>query len=101
MGLTCHHPPLPTKPGRDDNWIETTDPPGLPRYIDCRARAIYHEGPVKGSEGVSRAIRLAVGVTRDEAEGRRDVTPKTRAMARAAIAIWDRKRAQARATPNK
>lgn len=97
MGLTCHHPPLPTKAGSGDNWL---DKPGmhLPKYIDCRARAIYHEGPVKGPEGVSRAIRIAVGVTEDEAEGRRKVTPKTRAMAAAAVAEWNRMRAKARAT---
>lgn len=96
MGQTCHHPPLPTKPGKHDNWIEEQG--GLPQYIDCRARAIYHEGPVKGPEGVSRAIRIAVGVTEDEAEGRRKVTPKTRAMAQAAIAKWNAMRARARAS---
>jgi hypothetical protein len=101
MGLTCHHPPLPTKPGPDDNWIETTDPPGLPKYIDCRARAIYWSGSATGPAAVSRAIRIAVGVTEDEAAGKRNVTAKTKALAAAAIVIWNRKRAQARATPNK
>lgn len=96
MGLTCHHPPLPSKPGGHDNWVEEQG--GLPKYIDCRARAIYHEGPVKGPEGVSRAIRIAVGVTEDEAEGRRKVSAKTRAMAAAAIAQWNKMRAKARAS---
>jgi hypothetical protein len=99
MGLTCHHPPLPTKPGKNDNWIEEQG--GLPKYIDCRARAIYWSGSATGPDAVSRAIRIAVGVTEDEAAGKRNVTPKTRAMAEVAIAEWNRKRAAARATPNK
>jgi hypothetical protein len=98
VGLTCHHPPLPSKPGPDDNWIEQQG--GLPKYIDCRARAIYWSGSATGPAAVSRAIRIAVGVTEDEAAGKRKVTPKTRAMAQAAVAEWNRKRAAARA-PNK
>jgi hypothetical protein len=85
--------------GKHDNWIEEQG--GLPKYIDCRARAIYWSGSATGPEAVSRAIRIAVGVTEDEAAGKRNVTPKTRAMAQAAVAEWNRKRAAARATPNK
>jgi hypothetical protein len=98
MGLTCHHPPLPSKPGKQ-NWIDEQG--GLPKYIDCRARAIFWEGNARGPDAVSRAIKISVGVTEDEAEGRRKVTPKVRAMAQAAVAEWNRKRAAARATPNK
>jgi hypothetical protein len=73
----------------------------LPKYIECRARAIYWSGSATGPAAVSRAIRIAVGVTEDEAAGKRNVTAKTKALAAAAIVIWNRKRAQARATPNK
>jgi hypothetical protein len=58
-------------------------------------------GQRHGPDAVSRAISIAVGVTEDEAAGKRNVTPKTRAMAQAAVAEWNRKRAAARATPNK
>lgn len=95
MGLTCHHPPLPEKPGNDDNWIDEQG--GLPKYIDCRARAIFWEGKARGPKAISKAIKISVGVTRDEAEGRRKVTPRTRALAAAAIQKWDRMRARAKA----
>jgi hypothetical protein len=96
VGLTCHHPPLPTKPGNQHTWVEETG--GLPKYIECRARAIFWSGSGRGSADVSKAIEISVGVTRDEAEGRRKVTPKTRAMAEAAINKWDRMRARAKAS---
>lgn len=92
MGLTCHHPPMPRKPGGRKNWVEETSG-HLPKYIECRARAIYWESGVKD---VSRAIKIAVGVTEDEAEGRRKVSAKTRALAQAAVAEWNKMRAQAR-----
>lgn len=95
MGLTCHHPPLPHKPGNQHTWVEEQG--GLPKYIDCRARAIYWAGKARGPDAVSRAIRISVGVAEDEASGKRKVSAKTRAMAAAAIAEWNRKRAAAKA----
>jgi hypothetical protein len=89
--VACKHPPLPTKPGKQ-NWVDQQG--GLPEMIDCVARAIYWESGVKD---VSRAIRIAVGKVEDWAAGKDNVTPKTRAKAQAAVASWNAKRARAKA----
>lgn len=95
--MVCKHPPLPTKPGGPDNWIEATKPKGLPPMIDCVARAIYWDGKAKGPDGVSRAVRIATGKVEDWAQGRGGVKPDTIAKARAAVEILHAKQAQAKA----
>lgn len=79
---SCNHPPLPNKPGAT-NWVEKRG--GLPKEIDCVARALHHGR----GKSVSKAIEMAVGVVRNWAEGKGKVKPDTRARAAAAIARWE------------
>lgn len=95
--MVCKHPPLPTKPGGPDNWIEATKPAGLPPMVDCVARAIYWSGKARGPAGVSRAVRIAMGKVEDWAQGRGGVKPDTIAKARASVTILRAKQAQAKA----
>lgn len=89
---TCRHPPIPKSPG--SNWVEKAG--GLPREIECVARALYW-GPTAHLDK-SKAYRMAVGVVRNWAEGKGNVTAPTRARAAAAIARWEAMRAKAKAT---
>lgn len=81
---TCRHPKLPNKPGT--NWVEERG--GLPREIDCVARALFW-GKSRASGDVSKAVEMAVGIVRNWAEGKGDVTGPTRIRAAAAIARWE------------
>lgn len=76
----CKHPPLPNKPG--SNWVEKTG--GLPHFIDCVARAIFHTGRSGGD--VSKAVQIAIGQSENWAEGKGNVSASTRAQAAAAVA---------------
>lgn len=86
---TCRHPPLPNHPDKT-NWIEKHG--GLPREVDCVARAL-HWGSGKP---VGKAIQMAWGVARNWAEGKGNVKPETRARAAAAVAKLDAMRAAAK-----
>lgn len=76
---------IPNKPGVS-NWVEKAG--GLPRYI----RKIAEDLHAKGHD-VGKAIQLAVGIVRNWAEGKGNVSAKTRAKAAAALAEWERKKA--------
>lgn len=89
--MACKHPPLPTKPGKQ-NWVDKAG--GLPSMIDCVARALHWDG----GKPVSKAIEMAVGIVKDWAEGRRGAKPATVAKAQAAVASWESKRARSHAT---
>jgi hypothetical protein len=86
---TCRHPPLPNHPDKT-NWIEKYG--GLPREVDCVARAL-HWGSGKS---VGEAIRMAWGVARNWAAGKGNVKPDTRARAAAAVAKLDAMQAAAK-----
>lgn len=73
------------------NWVERAG--GLPRYIRMVAHAMMRKGHPK-----SMAIGMAVGIVRNWAEGKGDVSPKVRAAAAKAIAEWEAKRAKAHVT---
>lgn len=68
------------------NWVENAG--GLPKYIRMVAHAMIKKGHDK-----SKAIGMAVGIVRNWAEGKGDVTPKVRAAAQKAIAEWEAKKA--------
>lgn len=87
----CKHPPLPHKGG--GNWVTQTGG-HLPMEIECVARALYWNRG--GTRSVSRAVEMAVGIVRNWAEGKGNVTPTTRVRAAAAIARWEAMRASAR-----
>lgn len=77
------------------NWVEEEG--GLPEYI-CEVARSIHE---KRGKSIQNAIQIAIGTIRRWAKGVGDVNADTRAKAAAAIAEWDKKRASARAKPNK
>lgn len=74
--------------GLGDNWVTRVD--GLPLYARAIAQALIRRG-----HSESEAIRLAIGTIRNWAEGKEHVTAATRARAVAALAEWERKKAQA------
>ncbi len=81
-------------PGDRENWVDQVG--GLPKFIRAIAHALIRDG-----RSEEAAIRIAVAQVRRWASGEGDVTAKTRSKAQAALAEWERKKAQARATPNK
>lgn len=74
--------------GSGDNWLKKVN--GLPLYI----RAIAHSLR-RGGMDESRAISTAIATVKRWAAGGGGVTPETRARAAAAVAEWERKKAQA------
>jgi len=84
---TCRHPPLPHH-GKM-NWVKEQG--GLPREIDCVARALFHG---RGMDE-SKAVQEAVGKVEDWAKGQDNVSAATRARCQAAIARWEAMRAAA------
>ncbi len=88
----CKHPPLPHTGG--GNWVTKTGR-HLPAEIECVARALYWNRG--GTRSVSRAVAMAVGIVRNWAEGKGNVSAATRARCQAAIARWEAQRAAAKA----
>lgn len=76
---------IPNKPGVS-NWVE--DAGGLPAYIEKIAKSLVK------THGVSGAIGMAVGICKRWARGGDNVTEKTRVQAAAAIAQWEKMKAQ-------
>ena len=86
-------------PGKRKNWVEQTG--GLPKYIDRMRKAIKRKNP-EWTDG--RAIATAVNACRRMCAtgdlnfpGLQQAGPPSRAAACAAVADWERKKAQARA----
>ncbi|WP_158574130.1 phage minor head protein [Streptomyces triticagri] len=75
------------------NWIEQTGTGHLPRYIREIANALMRSGRTE-----SQAIQIAVGRTKSWCRGGGNVKADTRAKACAAVAEWEAKRAEARAS---
>jgi hypothetical protein len=73
------------------NWVEKVG--GLPEYICEVARGIKRSG-----KSTSNAIQIAIGTIQRWARGQGDVNADTRAKAAAALAEWEKKRAQAKAS---
>lgn len=92
-------PDLERKPGGPDNWVEQVG--GLPDYIERIAKNLHY---TKGMT-ISRSIAVAVNTVKRWARGgtvtkngtTKRITPATQAKAAAAVADWERKKAQARA----
>lgn len=91
-------PPLPEKPGSNDNWVDRAG--GLPRYIDRIARHLHHD---KGMP-VGRAIAIAVNVVKKMCasgdlnfKGRQSANAGSRAEACAAVAQWEKMKAKTHA----
>lgn len=80
--------------GEGKNWVTSVG--GLPLFIRAVAHALIRNG-----HSESQAIQIAVGVMKNWASGRGDVSAKTRAKAAKALAEWEAKKAAAHATPNK
>jgi hypothetical protein len=79
---------LDEKPG--SNWVQNVG--GLPEYICRIARAVKKSG-----HSTSQAIAIAVGTAKRWAHGSGKVNASTRAKAAAAVADWERKKAQSHA----
>lgn len=73
------------------NWVENAG--GLPKYIRMVAHALIRNGKPK-----DRAIGMAVGIVRNWAEGKGEVSPKVRAAAAKAIVEWEAKKGKANVT---
>lgn len=90
MAGVCTGPgPCDTSPlGPGPNWVtkagKGTATGGLPAYIRAIAQA-----QVRAGRSEQEAIRLAVGVVRDWAQGKGHVTEATRVRARRALAQWE------------
>ena len=69
------------------NWVEKAG--GLPKYVRMVAHALIRSGHPK-----DKAIGMAVGVIRNWAEGKGNVSAKVRAAAVKAIAEWEAKKAK-------
>ena len=74
--------------GAGKNWVNKVG--GLPLYIRAIAHALHRSG-----HSESDAIQLAVGTVQRWARGGGNVTAGTRTRAAAALAEWERKRAEA------
>lgn len=88
----------PFSTSTDDNWVSRAG--GLPEYIRGVAHALIRTGRARDE---SHAIKIAVGVIRDWAEGRTSngkghVHPQVQAAAAAALADWEAKRAKSRSS---
>lgn len=89
------YPGLERKPGGPDNWVEAAG--GLPSYIERIAKHLHYE---RGYT-ISRAIASAVNTVKRWAKGgtvtaygtTKHITAKTQALAAAAVAEWEAKRA--------
>lgn len=73
------------------NWVEKAG--GLPRYMRMVRNALLRKGKTMGA-----AHRLAIGIVKNWAEGKGNVSPKVRAAAVKAVAEWETKKAKAHAT---
>lgn len=90
-GMCTGPGPCDTSPlGTGKNWV--TKVGGLPAYIRAVAHAFRRQGLSE-----SEAIQRAIGVVKNWAEGKGNVTAATRAKAAAAIAEWEAKKARAHA----
>lgn len=85
---------------RGKNWVEQTGTGHLPRYIKRISKHLRSKGMTE-----SRAIATAVNVVKRMCstgdlnfKGAQQVNPKSRAEACAAVAEWESKKAQAKAT---
>lgn len=76
--------------GLKHNWVTSVG--GLPAFARAVAHALIRNGHTE-----SEAIQLAIGVIKDWAEGKGNVTAKTRAKAAATVAEWEAKKAAAHA----
>lgn len=89
---------LDWKPGKS-NWVDAVG--GLPKYIESIASSLV----TKRGISRSRAIAIAVNMVKKMAttgratnlKGNPKVSPAVRSAAIAAVADWERKKAQARA----
>lgn len=100
MVSSAVYPGLERKPGGPDNWVERAG--GLPKYIERIAKHLHYE---KGMS-ISRAIATAVNTVKRWARmgkvakygdpHHKHVSPKTAALAAAAVASWEAKRAAGR-----
>lgn len=77
-------------PGGQRNWVDKAG--GLPSYVRMVAHALMRQG-----KSESQAIQMAIGVLKNWASGRGNVSPKVRAVAAAAIAQWEAMKAGSRA----
>lgn len=81
----------PFSTSKTSNWVAKAG--GLPKYIREVAHAMVRKGKTE-----SQAIRMAIGIVRNWAEGKgKGTSPAVKAAAVKAIAEWEAKRAKAKA----
>jgi peptidoglycan hydrolase-like protein with peptidoglycan-binding domain len=82
--------PSPFSTSKTSNWVARVG--GLPSYIQNVAKGI-----MKSGKSESEAISAAIGICKRWAAGGGGVHPEVKAAAAAAIAEWERKKAQSHA----
>ena len=82
--------PSPFSTSKTSNWVARVG--GLPNYIQQVAKGI-----MKSGKSESEAISAAIGICKRWAAGGGGVHPEVKAAAAAAIAEWERKKAQSHA----
>jgi HK97 family phage prohead protease len=78
------------------NWVARHG--GLPHYIQNIAHDLLEKGRAADE---SKAIEMAIGIVKNWAEGKGNVSAETRAKAAAAVAEWEKMKAEAHAKPGK
>jgi hypothetical protein len=86
---------LATKPGKNDNWLESSGET-LDPFIRAIAHALIRDGMPR-----SQAIAIAIGTVKRWARGGGNVSAKTRAKAIKAVARWEKSKLKAKAKRNR
>lgn len=94
MVSSAVYPGLERKPGGPDNWVERAK--GLPKYIERIAKHLHYEKGMSISHAIATAVntvkRWARGGTVTKYGTTKRITPKTMALAAAAVASWNAKK---------
>lgn len=85
-GTPADKTPKPFSSSKTSNWVARAG--GLPNYIQHVAHAL-----VKKGKSESAAIRMAIGIIKNWAEGKGDVSEAVRAAAAKALAQWEKMKA--------
>lgn len=78
--------PEPFSSSKTSNWVAKAG--GLPNYVQHVAHALVRRG-----KSESAAIRMAIGIIKNWAEGKGDVSDAVRAAAAKALAQWEKMKA--------
>lgn len=97
MVSSAVYPGLERKPGGPDNWVERAG--GLPKYIERIAKHLHYEKGFSISRAIATAVKTVMRwarmgkVAKYGDPNHKHVSAKTAALAAAAVASWEAKRA--------